>query len=307
MSSFQIIQEIFWAVLGPWMILGTSASYLPGALLNLVRTEGVASLLHWSHVKTAWFSALWSFMGREIRQENGPQVTALLQGRVSQGAIVDEPQTQPLSGVVLEIGPGVGYWVDIFSAFNNPADEKATKSGTSGKLKIYGVEPNRHAHPQLKEHIKAAGLEDVYEILPVGIQSILKEDNKISEGSVDCIVTLLCLCSIPEPEENIRTLYKLLKPGGRWYLDEHVRVKRSIFFGWYQCKFIIDCVGFFPNSKLFRRYDQLHLACFHWRLSALSRHRNKSQTSWQVDDHRPSPACGRALVSHYSACVGCTD
>ncbi|CAF9919114.1 MAG: hypothetical protein GOMPHAMPRED_001682 [Gomphillus americanus] len=234
MSSFQIIHEIFWAVLGPWMILGTSASYLPGALLNLVRTEGVASLLHWSHVKTAWFSALWSFMGREIRQENGPQVTALLQGRVSQGAIVDEPQTQPLSGVVLEIGPGVGYWVDIFSAFNNPADEKATKSGTSGKLKIYGVEPNRHAHSQLKEHIKAAGLEDVYEILPVGIQSILKEDNKISEGSVDCIVTLLCLCSIPEPEENIRALYKLLKPGGRWYLDEHVRVKRSIFFGWYQ-------------------------------------------------------------------------
>jgi hypothetical protein len=33
---------------------------------------------------------------------------------------------------------------------------------------------------------------------------------------------VLCLCSIPDPAENIALLYKCLKPGGRWYVFEHV-------------------------------------------------------------------------------------
>lgn len=40
-------------------------------------------------------------------------------------------------------------------------------------------------------------------------------DKPIGKESVDCIVSILCLCSIPEPEKNITKLYELLKKGGR--------------------------------------------------------------------------------------------
>jgi SAM-dependent methyltransferase len=47
----------------------------------------------------------------------------------------------------------------------------------------------------------------------------------VQRGSVDTIVTVQCLCSIPGPERVIRDLYPLLKPGGRWIVYEHVRTK----------------------------------------------------------------------------------
>ncbi|KAB5554397.1 hypothetical protein GE09DRAFT_1120795 [Coniochaeta sp. 2T2.1] len=77
-------------------------------------------------------------------------------------------------------------------------------------------------HPQLQESIAKAGLEGTYEIVPVGIES-LASSGRVEKESVDSIVTLLCLCSIPDPEYNIKELYSYLKPGGRWYVFEHVR------------------------------------------------------------------------------------
>ncbi|KAH8911697.1 hypothetical protein BR93DRAFT_921676 [Coniochaeta sp. PMI_546] len=77
-------------------------------------------------------------------------------------------------------------------------------------------------HPQLQASITKAGLDDVYEIVPVGIES-LASSGKVQKGSVDAIVSILCLCSIPDPEHNIKELYSYLKPGGRWYVFEHVK------------------------------------------------------------------------------------
>lgn len=79
----------------------------------------------------------------------------------------------------------------------------------------------------------------MYEIVPVGIESIAdpsKWDGKIEDGSVDCIVSVLCLCGIPEPEKNIKALYKSLKKGGRWYVYEHVKLKNNVWLGLYQRK-----------------------------------------------------------------------
>ena len=86
------------------------------------------------------------------------------------------------------------------------------------------MEPNTQSHSGLRQRALAAGLEGVYKILPVGIEDIAKE-TIVEKGSVDAIVSLLCLCSIPEPEKNIRELYSYLKPGGRWYVYEHVKSK----------------------------------------------------------------------------------
>lgn len=167
-------------------------------------------------------------MGPRIREGNGPRITALLEGRVTNARVVDEIVSEPISGVVLDIGPGLGYWVDLYARTDVPIQNagKVVKNRGKGRgiTTVYGVEPNTQSHPRLRQRALAAGLEGIYKILPVGIEDIAKE-TALEKGSVDAIVSLLCLCSIPEPEKNIRELYSYLKPGGRWYIYEHVKSK----------------------------------------------------------------------------------
>ncbi|KAI0390426.1 S-adenosyl-L-methionine-dependent methyltransferase [Xylariaceae sp. FL0594] len=116
------------------------------------------------------------------------------------------------------------------------AEKRKNKRSNTARTQIthvYGVEPNPAHHAALWRSVEAAGLQDIYEIVPVGIEDLSSSsssssDNKKWEGniepnSVDCIVSVLCLCSIPEPERHTRELYKLLRPGGRWYVYEHVK------------------------------------------------------------------------------------
>jgi SAM-dependent methyltransferase len=123
-------------------------------------------------------------------------------------------------GIVLDIGPGPGEWLALFDK------EKVTK--------IYGVEPNADHHPRLRERIAHAGLQDKYVIVPVGIQDL--GDKWVEKGSVDSVVTVLCLCSIPTPEYMIRELYQHIKEGGIWILYEHVKVKEGILIKFYACE-----------------------------------------------------------------------
>lgn len=95
----------------------------------------------------------------------------------------------------------------------------------------------------VRKHIAEAGLEDVYEIVPVGIEDLnnpSKWGGIVEKESVDCIVSILCLCSIPEPEKNMKELYGYLKKGGRWYIYEHVRLDGNWGLRTYQGEFISD-------------------------------------------------------------------
>ncbi|KAJ9156269.1 Methyltransferase [Pleurostoma richardsiae] len=92
--------------------------------------------------------------------------------------------------------------------------------------RILGVEPNAGHHAELRRRVVEAGLDGVYEIVPVGIED-LAASGKVERGSVDCIVSILCLCSIPEPRRHITELYGYLKPGGKWYVYEHVKCSNS--------------------------------------------------------------------------------
>ena len=110
------------------------------------------------------------------------------------------------------------------------------------------MEPNPDSHAALSNRVQELGLEGVYEVLPVGIQDVSKvklSNGTIEKGSVDCIVSILCLCSIPEPEKNIAELYGYLKKGGRWYLYEHVKIQQGWFMRGYQgmfFRFLFECV-----------------------------------------------------------------
>lgn len=70
-----------------------------------------------------------------------------------------------------------------------------------------------------------AGLEEIYEIVPVGVEDL--GDKWVGMGEVDTVVTVQCLCSVTEPERMIGGLYGYLREGGRWVVYEHV-----VVFGW---------------------------------------------------------------------------
>jgi SAM-dependent methyltransferase len=131
-------------------------------------------------------------------------------------------------GVVLDLGPGLGLHLP---AFREPVQQ--------GKIKkIYGFEPNSFGHADLKENVKKEGLEAVYEIVDLGVEDAVDFFNgkagngeKIEDGFVDTVICIHVLCSVPRPQEMIRTLWRLLKKdGGQMLVWEHVSC-RGRFLG----------------------------------------------------------------------------
>ena len=119
------------------------------------------------------------------------------------------------SGIVLELGPGIGSQLPRYD--------------TSRITKIYGVEPNVGLHNSLRENIKTSGLVDVYEIVPCGIEDVVElKKHGIVLGSIDTILSVQVLCSVPDPDEMLRRLHALLKPGGQLIVYEHVKSKDMI-------------------------------------------------------------------------------
>jgi SAM-dependent methyltransferase len=71
-----------------------------------------------------------------------------------------------------------------------------------------------------------------YTILHCGAQDLaaLREAGIVEgkEALLDCIVSVQVLCSVPEPEEVVRGLYRLLKPGGDLMVYEHLGCRGGV-------------------------------------------------------------------------------
>ncbi|KAL6717290.1 hypothetical protein ACLMJK_005205 [Lecanora helva] len=129
------------------------------------------------------------------------------------------PLLSEAKGVVLDIGPGSGSHVPLF-----------TKHAKQIK-RIYGAEPCLGLHDELKKKIAAAGLNKKYTILSCSAErssllSALEKSNP-SQGPTpsyeifDAIICFRVLCSVPNPEGAVSDLYKILKPGGKLIVCEH--------------------------------------------------------------------------------------
>lgn len=175
-------------------------------VFNLVTRFQFGPFSSFSSFKEIWFATFWRTFGPMVKETALPNV---------------EPLIKQARGVVLDIGPGAGDWLHLF-------DQKRV-------TKIYGVEPNRDQHPLLRENIKKAGLSDIYEILAVGVEDL--ESQGIALGSVDTVVTIQCLCSIPTPRKMIKSLVGYIKPGGQWIVYEHVKTHKGRLIEDYQCKY----------------------------------------------------------------------
>ena len=190
---------------GPIQMLFLSTYYIPITLINLVKTFQFSKLTSWPAFQHAWFGEFWRYFG-PLSRENAEHAV--------------RPLLQSAEGVVLDIGPGSGEWVNLFAQ-------------NSGITKIFGVEPNYEHHAMLRRRIAQAGLQDVYEILGVGAEDLATCG--LALESVDTICTVQCLCSVPGPQKIIKDLFPYLKSGGRWLAYEHVKTKyQNEFVGYWQ-------------------------------------------------------------------------
>lgn len=101
---------------------------------------------------------------------------------------------------------------------------------------IYGAEPCAGLHNELRRKAFAEGVGSKYHILPCGVAAdellpALQQDSpellatydaNRTAGIFDTIICVRVLCSVPQMERTTGELYKLLKPGGRLLIVEHV-------------------------------------------------------------------------------------
>ncbi|EKD03368.1 hypothetical protein A1Q2_02348 [Trichosporon asahii var. asahii CBS 8904] len=230
------LRSFLYFFLQPWIFLCLATLHLPLTWLAIIRSGDYGALLSPSRFKEKWFAVLWLTAGPLVRAESEPRVKPLLEGRVLRGCITKSAASTPLKGSVMEIGAGSGMWAHLFTSKTVDA--------------VYAIEPNMQQHPALLKRAEELGIRDKYHVVGKGVQD-LKEGE---QPQVDNIVTIFCFCSIPDPAENAKAVYKFLKPGGRWYVYEHVAAhpKQGDFMRSYQKMINTIWPQFFNGCSLCR-------------------------------------------------------
>ncbi|CAJ1946442.1 unnamed protein product [Cylindrotheca closterium] len=141
-----------------------------------------------------------------------------------------EERTKLLStitgGSVLDVGSGGGAYFRYFS--------KADR--------VVAVEPQEIVYPKLNEAAKQNGLVDSSKDFSI------VGDLKDVEGTFDHVVFGNVLCEVPNVDEALQQVDKLLAPGGRVYFSEHIGRPTGtwirLFQDWYNplhCHMTLGC------------------------------------------------------------------
>jgi SAM-dependent methyltransferase len=107
---------------------------------------------------------------------------------------------------VVELGPGTG------------TNLRYCRPGTH----LVAIEPNPHMHRALA---RAAAARDV----SLEIRAVGAEATGLPSASVDAVVCTLVLCTVPDPAAALAEVRRILRPGGRLHLVEHVAAAPGTF------------------------------------------------------------------------------
>lgn len=110
------------------------------------------------------------------------------------------------TGVVVDIGSGTG--TNLAHLAGQPQEV----------TEIHAVEPDPHMARRLAERIPAHG----------HLHQASAEALPFDDACVDTVVTTLVLCSVSEPEVAIGEIRRVLRPGGRVLVLEHVVASNSL-------------------------------------------------------------------------------
>lgn len=140
----------------------------------------------------------------------------------------DAPIKGPLlakgRGVVLEIGAGVGHNIKYY-------DRRRVE-------RLILVEPNVDMHPRLRAMANASGYRETdASLLLLGCggaasDELALENAGVGAGTVDTVMTIHVLCSIPGPADAVELYRRLLKPGGQLVFYEHVKNEEKATAQW---------------------------------------------------------------------------
>ena len=106
---------------------------------------------------------------------------------------------QDVSGEILEIGFGTGLNLPHYPA---------------SVQKITTVDPNPGMKQKARSRIAASPIDVDYQVLN-------GESLPMDDASFDSVVCTWSLCSIPQADLAIAEVYRLLKPGGKFFFIEH--------------------------------------------------------------------------------------
>jgi len=157
-------------------------------------------LFHPVSISRLFMSHVWSFFGN-VTNENSREIK---NGLLPENAY----------GVVLDIGAGYGHTINYLD------NDKVTK--------YVALEPNTHMHEEIRRNANVAGFSEdsgTLLILPYGAEEVALITSALQgPHTVDTMVSVLTLCTVPTPEKTIPALIdQILKPGGVLLYYEHVR------------------------------------------------------------------------------------
>nr|WP_258096782.1 class I SAM-dependent methyltransferase [Salinibacter sp. 10B] len=101
------------------------------------------------------------------------------------------------------------------------------------------MEPNPHMHSFLQEQLAERDMEGELRTSPA-------QDTGLPTASADIVISTLVLCSVPDLEETLAELRRILKPGGRLLFIEHVAAPRNTGA-------VLDAAGF--GAVTYERFD----------------------------------------------------